>query len=553
MMPKAKYMKLSPAAKAKQRAKVGMTLSGSGDYRVSRPRSKAKSASRTLRGHGDYWVGPGQKRADSMFDGAAAKAGESVFGKPGKYIGGALQGLFKKLTGVGDYKVSSNSIMMGNDPPLFAAKGSRGMVVQHREYLGDIITSGTAGAFNIQQFPLNAGQFATFPWLSTIAQQYEQYCIRGMVFEFKSMSSDALNSVNTALGSVVLATQYNSVSPPFVNKSQMENHEFSSSFKSSCDGIHAIECARGETPVNCLYVRSGPVPLNADARLYDLGQFFIATVGFQGTSVNIGELWCSYDIEFLKPQLPVGGAPIPPMDHWVSGIGNITNTQYFGLSPDLLAGNTGTVLSFQTPSASQGQLQFPNLNYVQGYVVTYWVVGSSAVLTLPLTPILGGGVTSTGVYWLSNSSGIQAQTAGATAVTQFISQHVVVPANSSSATWTITPNCTLPGGTITQFDLTVIRAGLNSESVSLRAPVTKEAVVRKTPRLSLPFEEGDESSDGEEDTERAMIEYLRFKALAKKSRREEAKEEKSFTVVTEPTTPDGPTIKAPPSVKTSKK
>jgi hypothetical protein len=39
-----------------------------------------------------------------------------------------------------------------------------------------------------------------FPWLSNIAQNFESYKLRGLVFEFKSMSGDALTSTNTALG-----------------------------------------------------------------------------------------------------------------------------------------------------------------------------------------------------------------------------------------------------------------------------------------------------------------------------------------------------------------
>jgi hypothetical protein len=42
--------------------------------------------------------------------------------------------------------------------------------------------------------------------------------MHGLVFEYKSMSADALNSVNTALGQVIMSVQYDAANLPFVNK-----------------------------------------------------------------------------------------------------------------------------------------------------------------------------------------------------------------------------------------------------------------------------------------------------------------------------------------------
>ena len=62
-----------------------------------------------------------------------------------------------------------------------------------------------------------------------------------MLFEFRTMSADALNSVNTALGQVIMATDYNAANPPFGQKSEMENYEFGQSCKPSESQIHPIE------------------------------------------------------------------------------------------------------------------------------------------------------------------------------------------------------------------------------------------------------------------------------------------------------------------------
>lgn len=231
----------------------------------------------------------------------AGKLGQMAGSKLGSYLH-----YIGKIFGSGDYVTSSegvhsNSLVNVSDQiPSFGSHKNE-VRIRHREYLGDVISSGTAGAFNIQSFAINPGLSATFPWLSQVCgATFQQHRINGMVYEFRSMSADALNSTNTALGSVIMATDYDSKDNVFNSKQQMENSMFGVSCKPSSSMIHAIECARMQTSVSELYIRAGSVPSGADIRLYDLGRFSIATQGFQGTNVNCGELWVSYDITLIK-------------------------------------------------------------------------------------------------------------------------------------------------------------------------------------------------------------------------------------------------------------
>lgn len=238
-----------------------------------------------------------------------ASLGTAIGGPAGGVLGGILGkgagSILSKIMGHGDYVtspmvVNSNSVMLSNQAPSFV-QGKNDVRIKHREYLGDVISSATAGAFQIQSFALNPGLEATFPWLSQVCgATFQQYRINGMVFEFRSMSSDALNSTNTALGSVVMATDYDSKDAVFTTKQQMENTMFGVSCKPSSSMLHAIECERSQTSVSELYIRPYDVPQGADIRLYDLARFSIATQGCQGTSVNLGELWVSYDISLFK-------------------------------------------------------------------------------------------------------------------------------------------------------------------------------------------------------------------------------------------------------------
>lgn len=208
-----------------------------------------------------------------------------------------------KFFGLGDYEIKRNVLMSGNLPEVYNMPKGGGTIIRYQEYLGDIITSSTPGDFKIDAYNIQPGLPASFPWLSQIAANYEQYSLEGIVYQFKSTSANALNSVNTALGSVMLATNYDVSDPPFVSKSEMLNYEYSSSCKPSESVLHMIECDPKQSVLTELYTRTGELPSNKDLKFYDLGKFQIATVGFQGTSVNIGELHVTYQVRLLKPKL----------------------------------------------------------------------------------------------------------------------------------------------------------------------------------------------------------------------------------------------------------
>lgn len=272
--------------------------------------------------------------AANAFRGAGSGVGSALGSVLGGPAGGAIGGMLgrgagailSKIFGHGEYQVSNtqgikeNSLVVANaaNIPEFGT-GRVAVKFKHREFLGDVISSGTVGAFKINSYSLNPGLNRTFPWLSqVVGSSFQQHRINGMTFEFRSMSADALNSTNTALGSVVMATDYDSPDTEFTSKQQMENTEYGVSCKPSVNMMHAIECARAQTPVSELYIRAFDNPPNTDLRLYDLGRFSIATVGCQAANVNLGELWVTYDIDAFKAIEQPPGYIIPGADYIIT-------------------------------------------------------------------------------------------------------------------------------------------------------------------------------------------------------------------------------------------
>ncbi|AYP28681.1 MAG: coat protein [Cressdnaviricota sp.] len=342
-------------------------------------------------------------RGGSMFSSAGSGlgglAGGALGGPAGAAIGTILGklggGMIGKIFGHGDYTVSNvdaikknNLITNGAQIPQFGT-GKVAVNFTHREFLGDVISSATPGAFRITDYAINPGIVSTFPWLSqVVGASFQQYRINGMTFEYRSMSADALNSTNTALGSVIMSTDYDSADLTFGSKQEMENTEYGVSCKPSVNMMHGIECARAQTPMSELYIRPFAVPNNKDIRMYDMGRFSIATVGLQAASVNLGELWVSYDIDAFKAieQVPLYIAPIAQYN-----LNSVDATHAFGLTQSVKLDNQGTSLDRVgltfVNSGSYNQVQFPyNIEVNSIWQFTYYLYGASTAV-VPYAPV----------------------------------------------------------------------------------------------------------------------------------------------------------------------
>lgn len=203
-------------------------------------------------------------------------------------------------------------------PPQIRNTKHSSTIVGEPEYICDVVSS---TSFSIRKFVLNPGVSQTFPWLAPQAVGYEQYKPKGIIFEYRPTCGDAISSTNNAMGSVIMGTEYNVNLPDFPDKQTMVDHEYSTDLKPDECGIHPIECLRSRTVLDDLYIRNGTESV-PDLKFYDLGNFYIATIGQQTAGVTIGELWVSYEFEFLKPTLASRTTNIPAQHwYWDSSLG----------------------------------------------------------------------------------------------------------------------------------------------------------------------------------------------------------------------------------------
>lgn len=370
-------------------------------------------------GNGDYsYFKPGPwGKAGRAVGGALAK----TFGfssRGGQQLGG-LAHYIGKIFGSGDYRTAEppqvNSLFEGSSTiPEDISFGEKSIRFRHKEYLSDIISSNTAGAFFNQSYPINPGLASSFPFLAALAENFQTYKLHGLIYEFKSLSANALNSTNTALGSVVMVVDYNSASGPFTSKQDMLNSMGAIDCKPSECAIMGVECDPRRIPVNELYVRTGAVPAGQDSRLYDMGVLNIATVGMQAASVNNGELYVIYDIELMLPVLQNLGFSdqtfIGVLNTSVVSTANILgNYQPYPNLPSYTITNSsfdafqdtlGPVI-YTSGGASDSYIFFPPTSAGGIYTIFIQYTGASTAGAAWGTVTLGGGLVQTsGVYTL---------------------------------------------------------------------------------------------------------------------------------------------------------
>nr|UJQ92875.1 MAG: putative capsid protein [Narnaviridae sp.] len=375
-------------------------------------RKPGRAGSTRVRGRGDYAsdakANPSQSlaRIETKLDKLSHKPvdglGSGLGRLAGNFLGqgdlGAVAGdKLSKWLGFGDYELHSNSLIKGapdsksSSIPTFQKDGKRGIRVTEREYLGDVVSSSTIGAFNNTPYRINPADPASFPWLSQIAQQFEEWEPLGIIFEFVSTSSE-FNGSSQALGTVIMATDYDPTDPQYPNKMVMESSDYCNSAKSSASQRHGVECDPAERPTKTLYCAAASP--SADQRLCDLGTFQLATFGCSTASVTLGELWVTYDVAFYKKQL-VGGqlalnlptvvlassSAFPPSTTYPLG----TAPTYFGrdrLPMTIFSNGAGLITLAFPPSLSTGT-----------YLVSYWATAGTNV-SFSASPVVAAANTS---------------------------------------------------------------------------------------------------------------------------------------------------------------
>lgn len=341
----------------------------------------------------------------------------------------------------------------------------------NREFVGTVRGSVD---FDTLNYTINAANPALFPWLSRIAQSYQQYDFEKLEIEFVSSSSNALNSTNTALGSVVMVTQYDTQSPAFDSFSVALSTQGATQVKPSISSKHRVETKVARELVKWRYCRQSSLAGSGDSRLYDTGLFQFMTEGMQAAAV-IGNLWVNYTVAFTKPVYTPLGKQIGETIYARDG-GTTWSVYGVVLSP---------VATTLTPiNNTTVQVTWRNSDKGDAYLVI-WDVLSAASVGTPSITITGG-------FFASSSSGTVTFPSIAQDATTLKAIRLPVCSGAQSTPMTVTFSyATNPPGTAQQLRIYQISSNFPSATpvatgsttalaASLVSPIAEEVVEEKS-------------------------------------------------------------------------
>lgn len=275
------------------------TASFGANYATANETQRARRTALGYQGRGLYTGG-------GFYKGFGGDLGQWIGNKVGLGgLGRALGEAGANYTGFGEYE-PGNDTMSGQDPiPSFGSGDQQGdTCITYREYVCDIYGPENT-SFGNQVFPLNPGLEGTFPFLSQIAENYEEYEIKQLLFHFRSSIAPIGASNTGQVGEVIMSTNYNASSEPYTDKQTMLSAALSMSGRVTQNQNHGVECDPAKlsgTPGK--YVRSGPIPQDEDLKSYDHGLLNVAVAGIPSEYTNqpVGQLWVAYTVVLRKPK-----------------------------------------------------------------------------------------------------------------------------------------------------------------------------------------------------------------------------------------------------------
>jgi len=303
---------------------------------------------------------------------AGAAAGSSMgMGVSGSIAGSKLGARLSKAIGSGDYEIQNdikaNSLFKGDGPSMPSFGSSSVTRFKHREYIGDVF-AGANNTFTLQKWAVQPALRDSFPYLAQMSINFTRYHMKGLIYEFVSTTSPYL--AGGAMGSVVMAMQYDPVLPDFTSKAQMDNSDFAISTRPDKSIMYGVECV-GQ-PMGGYYLRSSAGLATQPINFTDMGTMYI---GVQNTTIpvgtSLGELWVTYDVEFSIPLLSPARFGYYHQN-WDTGALTTTDSPFsavYALAPTIYGDFTSSTYSGNGNTTVL--LTFPNLMIGDTFLVSF--------------------------------------------------------------------------------------------------------------------------------------------------------------------------------------
>jgi hypothetical protein len=426
-------------------------------------RTTAGYYGRGLYGRGGFWgdLWGGVKKGISKF---APMARSGAFGGYGKMAGDIAgitgMGLYGRGAYSGRTGGSANNLIDGGDPSMGiigAGDETEAIEISHCEFVQDVYGA-PSGVFYNESLQLNPGLQENFPWLSQLAQNYEEYEFIQLLYHFKStVDVSATNTANGSTGTIILATQYNPGIPAFQNKETMMQYHGAQSGRVTEPLVHGVECdPEKNAGSERKYTRTKPVVVSQDIKTYDHGTFQIAQTNIPAAFANqqIGELWVTYRVRLFKPKLSSALLLGANECRYTSVSGSETPILWTGAQP-MLAMQQNSIPLLITQVNHGFVLTFPDFQ-TGVFEIQVFIEGASMSVSSAATTFAGNVTPFVDTYGVSpagdapSSGSIIGGTAG-----YFIFQRVSVQPVIGGVDNTVSISLAFGGGSVSQSSIVV--------------------------------------------------------------------------------------------------
>lgn len=252
----------------------------------------------------------------------------------GGFLGNAAETGIRTIFGMGEYTealgnelgVPSESISSNEAPDVNSlVRPVNSSVVRHmhtntegcvrvtrREFVQPILIQDDATIFELSIEPSKA---VTFPWLSGIAESWQQYQLLGVAAEYVPTSGAAVSNDSGALGQVVMAFKYDVTeaynSYPNNSLRGMLNQSGAVSTSPAAPATCFMECDPEMSNQFTRFIRRPASGVSYySEQNFDAAKLMVLTQGAQNsTDKQAGQLWITYDILLFHPTT-IGPAPL---------------------------------------------------------------------------------------------------------------------------------------------------------------------------------------------------------------------------------------------------
>jgi len=261
--------------------------------------------------------------------GSSLSTGARIGQKIGGALGGMAQHAIGTIFGAGEYQeslgaeigVPGGEIASGGEPsvnslvepvskdqvvPMMHSDMEGSVRIVRREFVSTINIQDDASEYN---FKITPSDVNTFPWLSSLSRNWQQWSVLGLAAEYVPTSGYAVGDTNAALGQVAMAFKYNVNENggqwPESSLQGMLNMNGSTSCSPAAPGVCYMECApeMQNQAVRFVLTDESVVGSNYSFQNYFAANLLIHTEGAQNSlAFQAGQLWLTYEICLMQPR-----------------------------------------------------------------------------------------------------------------------------------------------------------------------------------------------------------------------------------------------------------